>query len=136
MDLEAIAYRSYTVPDTGGGVILPSRMRGNMSLSSFADFRMATTAALGAGTRTLDSVGFAYQSFPPKVSPDIGATAATALAAGVGSNMIDVYKWDPSGHPLVLGVNEGFAIRQSVAGPTTGTVRWTFVIEHCELVGF
>jgi hypothetical protein len=136
MNVEAIRYTGYTSADTGGGVVIPTKLRSAMSISSFADFRMATTAALGAGTRTLDSVGFGYASLPLKVSPDIGATGATGLAAGVGSVWQDLFKWEPTAHPLVLGVNEGFAIRQSVAGPTTGTVRWTFVIEHSEVQGF
>lgn len=136
MDLEAVKYVGYSAADTGGAVVLPTKMRINMSDSVFADFRMCTTAALGAGTRTIIAAGFGYASLPLKVSPDIGATGATGLAAGTGNQLIDVYKWEGNGHPLVLAPSEGFAIRQSVAGPTTGTVRWTFVIEHCELAGF
>ena len=135
-NFEAIGYKNYTAADTGGGAITPTKMRGNMSASSFADFRMATTVALTAGTRTLDSVGFGYASMPPKVSTDVGATATTTLAAGEGSPMYDIYKWEPGGHPLILGVSEGFAVRESIAGPTTGTYRVTFVIEHCELTAF
>ena len=136
INLEAIGYKGYTALDTGGGVIVPTKMRTVHSASVFADFRMATTTALGAGTRTLDSVGFGYAAFQTKVSPDIGATAATGLAVGVASPMIDLYKWEPGGHPFVVGVAEGFAVRESVAGPVSGTYRVTLIIEHIEVSAF
>ena len=136
INFEAVGLKGFTAANTGGVTITPTRMRASMSLSSFADFRMATTAALGGGTQTLDAVGFGYAALSPKVSPDIGATAATGLAVGVSCPMVDLYKWEPTGHPFVLGVNEGFLIRESQAGPTTGTYRVTLVIEHMEVAGF
>ena len=136
INFEVVGLKGFTVANTGGASIVPTRMRSNMSQTSFADFRMATTAALAGGTQTLDPVGFAYGAFALKVSPDIGATAATGESAGISAPVQDLYKWEPNGHPFVLGVNEGFLIRESVAGPTTGTYRVTFVIEHVEVAGF
>lgn len=135
INFEAIAVKSFSVPNTGGGVIVPTRMRANMSLSSFSDFRMATTAALGGGTQTLDPVGFGYASCPPLTNTNATGTAVL-ITAGNGMPVQDIYKWEPGGHPLILGVNEGFLIRESSAGPTTGTYRVTFIIEHVEVSGF
>src|SRR6185436_250346 len=136
-DAEAIIARSFSVADTGGTATVPSKMRSTMANSAVGDFRVATTAQLSAGTRTLDSVGFAFASAPVKVSPDIGATAATGIAAGVGTAMQDVYKWDRlGGHPPVLQANEGLILRQSSAGPAAGTYQFIFALERAELAGF
>jgi hypothetical protein len=141
LDLECIFARSFSVSDTGGTATVPSRMRSSMNLSSMADMRVATTTALTAGTRTLDSVGFGYASWASLVAitrDPATPTNQTAVAIGAGEQtMKDLYKWDVQGsHPPVLGVNDGIVIRQSIAGPVTGAIRWTIVVEHCEVVGF
>jgi len=135
INFEAVGLKSFTVANTGGATIIPTKMRSNMSGSSFADFRMATTAALAGGTQTLDSVGFGYASVPVLTNTNSTGTAVL-VTAGNGYPTVDVYKWEPGGHPFVLGVNEGFLIRESIAGPTTGTYRVTFIIEHIEVAGF
>lgn len=135
MDIEAIRYTAYTVADTGGTATTPIKMRSAFNASAFADYRVATTTALAAGTRTLDAVGFAYGAWPTLTGTNSVGTAV-ALPAGAAGQLQDVFKWEIGGHPLVLGVNEGFALRQSVAGTTTGTVRWTFIVEHVEVAGF
>lgn len=135
INFEAIGAKSFSAPNTGGGVIVPTRMRSNMSLSSFSDFRMATTAALAGGTQTLDPVGFGYASIPLLTNTNSTGTAVL-VTAGNGFPPVDLYKWEPGGHPFILGVNEGFLIRGSSAGPVTGTYRVTFIIEHIEVAGF
>lgn len=135
VNFEAIGYKAYTVADTGGATVLPTKMRSTMSTSSFSDFRMATTAALAAGTRTLDSVGFGYGDVPVLTNTNATGTAVL-ITAGNAYPPIDLYKWEPGGHPFILGVNEGFAIRESQAGPVTGTYRVTFIIEHIEVANF
>lgn len=135
VNFEAIGVKGFTVANTGGGTIIPTKMRSTMSSSSFADFRMATTAALAGGTQTLDSVGFGYASVPLLTNTNSTGTAVL-ITAGNGYAPVDLYKWEPGGHPFVLGVNEGFLIRESIAGPVTGTYRVTFVIEHIEVANF
>jgi len=136
-DAEAIIARSFTASDTTGTAVVPSKMRTTMAASIIGDLRVATTAALSAGTRTLDSVGFAFASAALKVSPDIGATAATGVAVGNGTLTQDLYKWDRlGGHPPVLQANEGIILRQSSAGPAAGTYNFIFTIEWAELAMF
>lgn len=135
INFEAVGVKGFTVANTGGGAITPIRMRSTMSASSFADFRMATTAALAGGTQTLDTVGFGYASVPVLTNTNATGTAVL-VTAGNGFPPVDIYKWEQGGHPFVLGVNEGFLIRESIAGPVTGTYRVTFVIEHIEVANF
>jgi len=93
------------------------KLRTTMGSTLLGEARCASTAALGAGTKTLDA-------------QDIGAAVGSFTAvAGVSISpqpFMDVYA---GGHPLVLVQNEGFVIRAAV--PATGTwsagitVHWT-----------
>jgi hypothetical protein len=79
--------------------------------------RIASTAALTAGTKTLDT-------------QPIGQYSA---AFGTGTSIqwipqFDLFHIDPGGEaPLVLATNEGFVIRATV--PATGT--WQFGVTVC-----
>ena len=86
------------------------------------DIRTATTAALGAGTKTLDAIAFgqAVSSVP--------ATSAGSPLLPYGTILFAAQTSTGSG-PIVLTRNEGFTIRAQV--PITGTwtagfgVRWS-----------
>lgn len=78
--------------------------------------RIASTAALGAGTKTLDANDFA------------GLATGVTATAGVTLLTPGTYLWERNTGdewPIVLAQNEGFVIRATV--PATGT--WTFNVD-------
>ena len=90
------------------------------SLVASGDVRIATTAALGAGTKTLEGASMAaLAGAGPLGTSTIGeifAPGTILFRAEAGDGQ----------HPLVFAQNEGFSIR-SVAVPATGT--WTAAIQ-------
>ena len=74
------------------------------------DIRIASTAALTAGTKTLDAQGFG------------GVVNGLSATAGVGIGEAAIFdSTGGSNYPLVLAQNEGFVVTATV--PATGT--WT-----------
>lgn len=129
--LEAIIARSFTASDTGGTGLSFANNGGksnanktSMGATLVGDVRIATTAALTAGTRTLDNNGIGGVNY---------GTGTTAGTGGMGKT--DLYRYSADeGYPVILAQNEGFIIRNPDAGPATGTfkvmitVRWTEVL--------
>jgi hypothetical protein len=98
---------------------------GTTLLTSAADIRIASTAALGTGTKTLDN-------------NDLGSATAGVLATA-GTTVVpvptDLYAPNFSGEwPLVLAQNEGFVIRATV--PATGTWTFSVTVEWTEIASF
>jgi hypothetical protein len=125
---QMFAARSFSASDTGGTSLLPSgnqnKMRTSMATTGMTDIRIATTATLTAGTRTLDTnaVGTIVVGIP--------AVAGT-IVVPAGTPLLDQR---PCEHPLVLANNEGFVI--SAVVPITGT--WTFgvQVDYLELAAY
>ena len=93
-----------------------------MAPSLIGDLRVATTAALTAGTRTLDGAGFAC------------ATIYTQNAAGCGDTQQSVYACEAAGlHPIVFAKNEGFIVRVPSAQGANGVVKYYIAISWCEI---
>lgn len=114
---------AWTAAGTGGGVATLTapnlKRRSSMAASQVQEIRIATTAALGAGTKTLDAMPMR------SVITGIPNTAFLPLVGGQGGGaddglLIGSYRGDAE-YPLVLAANEGFVIRTTV--PATGT--WT-----------
>ena len=126
MQLRAVVARSWTVDGTGGTPAVLTgnnqKMRTGHATSEVVSARMATTAVLGLGTKTLDS-------------QDIGAVGTSTyfdLAAGdmdltlvKQTNLLGEFQGG-LGWPLILGNQEGFAIRSGIAMPATLT--WNLVV--------
>lgn len=113
--LVMVAARAWTVAGTGGtrqvltGNI--SKLRTSMGTSLVNDAGIATTAALGAGTKTIDhattnmgAVSFGIGTGAITTSMNLTFLPQTALFDADGEGM----------HPLVLAQNEGFVIRNGV----------------------
>lgn len=140
VEIDLIKSSSWSVAGTGGNSPTfgtTCRVRNTMGSSVMAagDLRIATTAALGAGTKTLEANSL---SNILAAGPITGSLNGTIIPPGT-------VLWEPDTgdgqHPLVLGglgggaVSEGFSIR-SVAVPATGTWRFAVIIDWAEVTAF
>ncbi len=109
---EAVMARAFTAADSGGGVLTittnNAKRASSMDTTLVTEARIATTATLTAGTRTLDAQPFGAKHF--------GVTTAVNT---VHLPTADLWVPDPTTYPLVLAANEGFIVRATV--PATGT---------------
>ena len=124
----------WTAVGTGGtrpavASTLKKRTSMGASLLGANDIGVATTAALGAGTKTLEA------------TPMAAIVAAGPITASLDGTIIEpgTVLFDSRGadgeHPLLLVQNEGFAIR-SVAVPATGTWQFAVNIDWSEVAIF
>lgn len=121
MQIDLVKATGWSAAGTLGTRVTPAALlkkRTSMasSLVAASDIAISTTAALGAGTKTLETVAIA------------GLVAACPITASLNGTIIPpgtiLFRAEQGDaqHPLVLAQNEGFVIR-SVAVPATGT--WT-----------
>lgn len=113
---EAMVARAWTV-DGGGGTAATltgnnQKLRSSMGTTLVGAIRMSSTAALTAGTKTLDSQG---------VGSVISSVTATAGAPVLPNGDMFSATAHVDNHPIVLAQNEGVIVRAQV--PATGT--WT-----------
>jgi hypothetical protein len=130
--IDMVPARAWTVDGSGGtagtttGNVgkLRTSMASSMDGGASGAMRISSTAALGAGTKTLDTDAMASLTF------GVGTAAFTNLFGQVVLFGEDI---GPQ-HPLVLAQNEGFVLRATV--PATGvwsfgaTVLWTEVAAY------
>jgi len=126
--MDLFVARSFTAAGTGGGTLTITgnngKKRTSFGTTVVGEIRTATTAALGAGTKTLDST--------PLVSV---VTASTAIGNPFGANPITLWSRDTSDeYPITLAQNEGLVVRMS--WPATGTPFFGWTTEWCELASF
>lgn len=115
---DVIRSTAWSGSGTGGTAIVPSSTnlmrRNTYPISKVGDMRIATTAALGAGTKVLsntaDLVG-------------MGKTLAAAVTVqdAAFENMLDMT--NATDDPIILQQNEGFSVRNSIVLGAAGTVR-------------
>lgn len=111
---ELVPARGFTVDGTGGATATITTNNGKLRTNYGTTLltsapRIATTQALGVGTKTLDAqgIGMIGGSVPAVAGNPLVSPAAELKRA--------------AGFPLILAANEGFVIRATV--PATGT--WT-----------
>lgn len=102
-------------------------------------FRVATTAALGAGTKTLDTLPMGAAFGTVGTTPVIGQmyipNVASAVVGGGGSGVDLINPDTGSGeHPIVLAQNEGIVVRANV--PATGTWVASVLVKWAEVTAF
>lgn len=113
--IEAKFARAFTVAGTGGGAVTLTTNQAKMRTAygtSLAEARVSTTAALTAGTQTLDTLAFA------SAFTGVG-TAAYTQFIGVAGQPLDLFHATEGNEPIVIAGDEGFVIRATV--PATGT---------------
>jgi hypothetical protein len=119
--VDLLVARSWTADGSGGSAATLSgnnqKQRTSMGATLLGAARISSTAALTAGTKTLDTQAIGQYS----------------AAIGTGTSVqwmpqFDLFHADPGGEsPLILSQNEGFVIRATVPG--TGT--WQFGTTVC-----
>jgi hypothetical protein len=124
VQIDMVKATSWTVAGTLGTAISPAallkrRTSFGSSLVASGDMRIATTAALGAGTKTLETLSIGALTGQP-------GTAVTRFIADT------LLEYDPGDYMLTLATNEGFVIR-SVAVPGTGTWQMSVTVDWIEV---
>ncbi len=120
--LDLVPARSWTVDGSGGtsGDLASdaAKLRTSMGSSLLGAVRIASTAALTAGTKTLDTDAIGQFSFA------VGTGVSTQYADQVA--LFEAKQL----YPLVLAEEEGFVIRASI--PATGTWRFGITVAWTE----
>lgn len=114
---DLIRSNAWTVDGTGGTAATLSTGNANITESdadtALTSLRVASTAALTAGTKTL------------LAHPVAALTAGVVATAGAGIVSDYIFNEDvDERNPIILSTNQGFSIRATV--PATGT--WNFVL--------
>ncbi len=128
VDLGLIVARGFSASDTGGTVIALSGSNGKhrttLNTPAAIDLRIASTAALGAGTRTLDANTLA------QVAGYAGAATVGTLIAPAANNL---FAHDTGDYPLILAQNEGLIIQSLTAFGAGGIASLYANIEFAEV---
>lgn len=134
VQIDLIKSTAWSAQGTGGTAIAPAALlkkRTSMgsSLIASGDMRIATTAALGAGTKTLETAAMASLA---AAGPITASLNGEIIAPGTILFEADVEHGE---HPLTLVQNEGFSIR-SVAVPATGTWTASITVDWTEVAAY
>jgi hypothetical protein len=140
VEIDAIKSTGWSAQGTGGtGVTMGAlgKLRSGFASSVLAagDMRIATTAALGAGTKALET------GVPLAVHVAGGPITASLNGTIFPATELIYVEPDKGEYPLILGGqggganSEGFSIR-SVAVPATGTWRLSVTVQWAEVDAF
>lgn len=122
LTFDMIAARAYTADGSGGTnntLGTDGRMRTSMSTVTGVTCRVATSAVLTAGTRTLDS------------NP-LAAFTTSQTTAYKSIRQTRLFGHEQDGMPLVLARNEGFLLRATTPGTVKfcATIRWDVIATY------
>lgn len=134
VQIDLIKSTGWSVAGTGGTAISPAALlkkRTSMgsSLVASGDMRIATTAALGAGTKTLETYALANINAAGPITASLNGTIVPPGTLLFHADVSD------GQHPLSLVQNEGFSIR-SVAVPATGTWSMSVTVDWTEVAAY
>ena len=119
--------RSFTASDTGGTAIAvtanQNKMRTSLATPTNLDMRIATTGAVTAGTRVLDTVA-------------IGVAGGAATGVGAAMSPQNLLQHDAGDYPLVLAQNEGIVITNNLAMGAAGVINLHVNIEFAEMASY
>lgn len=120
--------RGWSADGTGGTALTLTgnnqKLRTAMGTALVGTLRISSTAALGAGTKTLDS----------NPIDQISLTFGTAANTQVTGRVVLFDAQETNYHPIILASNEGVAVRVTVPG--TGTWQGGVTIAWAELAAF
>jgi hypothetical protein len=117
----------FTVSDSGGTALFTAganKLRTAFTnISSAPDIRISSTAALTAGTRTLETVPLAVAN---------GASTAVGTIMPITS----ILPHDTGDYPFTLAQNEGFILTNDIAMGAAGVIRLQVNVEFAEATAF
>lgn len=127
--VDMVAARNWTADGSGGtaGTLTGNVGKLRTSYSSplaGTSIRISSTAALTAGTKTLDTDGIGLYSF----------TVGTAVSAQYAPQVVLFGEDMGAQHPLIFAQNEGFVLRASV--PATGTWQFGVTVTWTEVTAY
>lgn len=139
VDCALTVSRGSTAAGSGGAALAVSagmqKMRKSMGDSLVTDCRIATTAALTRPTGgVLDTNPMIV--LPMKASFNIQNPGTATFVNGHVDSLVDIYRWDPVDHPLILHPGDTAEVQEFTAGPTTGGIRWYVNYSFAELAVF
>jgi hypothetical protein len=123
----AFVARGFSASDSGGTQIVltgsQNKLRTSLPAPTNLDCRIATTAALTAGTRTLDTVA-------------LGVAGGASTGVGTAMSPQNLLQHDAGDYPLVLANNEGLILANSLAMGAAGVINLHVNIEFAEMTAF
>ena len=127
LDYQLFRANSFTASDTGGTALFTAGQNKHRNaftnITSAPDIRISSTAALTAGTRTLETAG-------------MGIAGGAAQALGAAMSPADILEQDSGDYPLVLAQNEGFIIANGIAMAAGGVIRLQVSVEYAETAAY
>lgn len=118
---------SFSASDTGGTALFTAGQNKNRTsftnITSAPDVRIASTAALTAGTRTLETVPLAV-------------AAGSSTAVGTVMPLTSILPHEVGDYPFVLASNEGFIITNNIAMGAAGVINLQVNVEMAEATAF
>jgi hypothetical protein len=118
---------AFTVSDSGGTALYTAGQNKHRTsftnISSAPDIRIGSTAALTAGTRTLETV-------------PLGTAGGSSTAVATSMPVTPLLSHDPGDYPLILAQNEGFIITNDIAMGAAGVIRLQVNVEFAEATAF
>lgn len=136
IDIKVSIARAWTADGTGGTLLTMTgnnqKMRTSMGSSLVGTIRIATTAALGAGTKTLDTQDIGLIT----THSSGGVGSATPIIGSIYIPVYDIFEQDVADleHPVVLAQNEGLVVRATVPG--TGVWNLGVMCKWSEVAAF
>jgi hypothetical protein len=139
LQIQAFLASSFTASDTGGTQAIPAagqnsflQVSESAQASQFTDLRVASTSALGAGTRTLDTTpflaGIGFSTNPAVISADWDQDTDQKLPIILqGGGYVG-----HGGSTNVPANAQGIVVTNGIAQGATGTVRFLIELEWLE----
>jgi len=127
LDYQMLRANSFTASDSGGTALFTAGQNKHRNsftnITSAPDIRIASTGALTAGTRTLETAG-------------VGIAGGSSTAVGTSMPITDILEQDSGDYPFVLAQNEGFVITNGIAMGAAGVIRLQVAVEYAETAAY
>jgi hypothetical protein len=135
VQIDLVKSTGWTVAGTLGtgltpAALLKKRTSMGATLMTAGDARISTTAALGAGTKTLEGAALACLLAPGPITASLNGQIIPP-----GTVLYEAATGDGGEHPIALVQNEGLSIR-SVAVPATGTWQACIRVDWTEVAAY
>jgi hypothetical protein len=118
---------SFTASDSGGTALYTAGQNKHRNsftnITSAPDIRISSTAALTAGTRTLET-------------NSMGIVGGSSTAVGTSMGRTDMLEQDAGDYPLALAQNEGFVITNLIAMGAAGVIQLQVNVEFAEVSSY